>query len=535
MKLLKTTIYILTASLLLACGSSTKTVTPPKKPNPPKVKVVERPKEYVAKKTVTNNPNTIEFNIIQLNDVYEIAPIQGGKYGGMARVETIHKKLLEENPNTFLMLAGDFLNPSLLGTIKVDGERLRGKQMVDVMNAMNFDLVAFGNHEFDLSANDLQKRLNESNFEWLSANVMHNKGGRNFYFEKVINGKKFPVNDAFVQEVIDADGTKISLGFISVCIPSNPKSYVSYGDIYIEAERSYNEIKNQTDVVIGLTHLEIEQDRNVAKMLPNIPLIMGGHEHTNNYETIGNVKIAKADANAKTVYIHRIVYDTLTKKTTVDSELVTIDDSIPEDKEVGAVVNKWQKILNTKIKEIVANPEEVIYTATIPLDARDTPIRSIQTNMGEVVSKAMSNAYNNEVDCSLVNGGSIRIDDQLEGNITAVDIFRVLPYGGAILKVDIKGDLLKKVLDYGLNAAGTGAYLQRHNVAKVGEEWQIQNLPIDENKIYKVAFSDYLLKGFDIPILKEGVSGVLNVYKPLETEDAYDIRRAVIKYLKSIK
>ena len=92
----------------------------------------------------------IDFTFLQVNDVYEIAPIQGGKFGGMARVETVHQDLLKENPNIMLVMAGDFLNPSLLGTIKVDGERLRGKQMVEVMNAMNFDLVAFGNHEFDL-------------------------------------------------------------------------------------------------------------------------------------------------------------------------------------------------------------------------------------------------------------------------------------------------------------------------------------------------------------------------------------------------
>ena len=91
----------------------------------------------------------IDFTFLQINDVYEISPIQGGEYGGMARVETVHKGLLEENKNTMLLLAGDFLNPSLIGTIKVDGERVRGKQMIEVLNAMNIDLVAFGNHEFD--------------------------------------------------------------------------------------------------------------------------------------------------------------------------------------------------------------------------------------------------------------------------------------------------------------------------------------------------------------------------------------------------
>ena len=98
----------------------------------------------------------IDFTFLQLNDVYEIAPIQGGKFGGMARVETVHQQLLQENKNTMLFMAGDFLNPSLLGTLKYEGERIRGKQMIEVMNAMKFDLVAFGNHEFDLKKSDLQ-------------------------------------------------------------------------------------------------------------------------------------------------------------------------------------------------------------------------------------------------------------------------------------------------------------------------------------------------------------------------------------------
>ena len=109
----------------------------------------------------------IDFTFLQVNDVYEIAPIQGGKFGGMARVATVHQQLLQENKNTLLLMAGDFLNPSLLGTVKYNGERIRGKQMIETMNAMNFDLVAFGNHEFDLGSKDLQKRLNESNFNWI--------------------------------------------------------------------------------------------------------------------------------------------------------------------------------------------------------------------------------------------------------------------------------------------------------------------------------------------------------------------------------
>ncbi|QNM86205.1 bifunctional metallophosphatase/5'-nucleotidase [Polaribacter pectinis] len=474
----------------------------------------------------------IEFTFLQLNDVYEIAPIQGGEFGGMARVETVHKDLLKENPNTMLFLAGDFLNPSLLGTLKVDGERIRGKQMVDVMNAMNFDLVAFGNHEFDVSEKDLQKRLNESNFPWISANVKLKTKEAAIPFYKEINGVKESVGETFIKELKDADGTKIKIGFISVCIPSNPKEYVEYGNMFVKARASYAAIKDSVDVVFGLTHVKVANDKRIAKLIPDLPLIMGGHEHTNSNNFVGNVQISKADANAKTVFIHRISYDKKTKKIVVKSELKEINSSIKTDEKVGEVVAKWQNILETKIKEVIPNPDEVIYKTEIPLDGRDTPIRSSQTNLGQIITKAMSFSYDDTVDCAIVNGGSIRIDDQLRGSITPVDIFRVLPYGGAIVKVKIKGRLLKRVLDYGVLAKGTGAYLHRFNIEKVEENWMIKDKTLNSNQIYTVAFSDYLLKGFDIPFLSDKNKEVLSVYHPKESELSFDIRKAVVEYLK---
>jgi len=472
----------------------------------------------------------IDFIFLQLNDVYEIAPIQGGEFGGMARVETVHQELLKENKNTTLVMAGDFLNPSLLGTVTYNGERIRGKQMIETMNAMNFDLAAFGNHEFDLSANDLQKRLNESNFDWITSNVLENKDGKTTPF----SNKQNTVRETYIKEFTDADGTTIRVGFISVCVPSNPRSYVMYKDIFEEAKRSYTNLKDKVDVVFGLTHVTIADDKRILEMLPEIPLIMGGHEHTNMMVPVGNSFVAKADANAKTAYIHRISFDKKTKKTRIQSELKDINSLIVEDEKVGAVVNKWQTVLNKKIKEIIEAPEEVILNAKIPLDGRDKQIRSKQTNLGELITKSMSFAFDNKVDCALVNGGSIRIDDELEGNITAVDIFRVLHYGGAVLKVKLKGSLLLKVLDYGEKAAGTGAYLQRYNLKKEENNWLVQSKPIILNKTYTVAFSDYLLKGFDIPFLSDKSKDVVSIYQPISIDKSFDIRNAVILYLKSL-
>ncbi len=478
----------------------------------------------------------IKFTFLQLNDVYEIAALEGGKVGGMDRVEALHQQLLKENPNTFMFMAGDFLNPSLLGNIKYEGARIKGKQMVEVMNAMHFDLVAFGNHEFDLNEKILQERINSSNFQWIATNLKHNINGELSSFHQVTDSIKTEIPKTVIFDLKDNDGTQIKIGFFSATINSNPKSYVAYSDFYEDAKNAYNNLSRKTDLVFGLTHLKISQDKMLSNMLPNVPLIMGGHEHSNMLIPVGESVISKADANAKTVYVHRFEYDKKTKELRLKSELVAINSKLDSDKRVASIIEKWQLVLNKKIAEYSPNAYDVIFVAKTPLNGEDSAVRSKQTNLGELITKAMAYSYDNAVDGALVNGGSMRLDDMLNGNITGVDIFRVLPFGGSILKVEIKGSLLKKVLNYGRIKAGTGAYLQRFNFEydRSNKLWSCSGKPIDDDKVYNVAFSDYLLKGYDIPFLNTDNKEVKSVYYPKENELPFDIRMAIISYLKKI-
>jgi 2',3'-cyclic-nucleotide 2'-phosphodiesterase (5'-nucleotidase family) len=61
-------------------------------------------------------------------------------------------------------------------------------------------------------------------------------------------------------------------------------------------------------------------------------------------------------------------------------------------------------------------------------------------------------------DVSLFNSGSIRVDDVLQLPVTQYDIIRALPFGGGIREVDMKGSLLKKILDAGRKTGVTGAF-----------------------------------------------------------------------------
>lgn len=475
----------------------------------------------------------VSVKIVQMNDVYEIDALNGGKNGGLARVAFIRDSIKKENPNTYLFLAGDFLSPSLIGTLKVDGERLQGKQMVDVLNALNTDLVTFGNHEFDLKEGELQKRLNESTFKWTSANVRHVTNGLQNPFEVRNQTGSMPVSEYEIFTARNKYGKEATIGVFGVTLPSNPKDYVFYGDIYKEAVRSYELARNNSDFVVGLTHVALAEDREIARQIPDLRLIMGGHEHNHMLETEGNTKIAKADANAVSLYVHTLNYNMRTKDLSLASQLMMVGPQNGSDPKIEMLVKKWNTILDENLRTVIDNPNEVIYRTGIPWDGTDTSSRSVQTNLGEIIAKSMIYAYDNKPEAALLNGGGIRIDDKLTGDISGKDIFRVLPFGGQIFSVTLTGGLLTDVLNYGQKAAGTGAYLQRAYIAQGDSgEWLINGTPISKDKDYTVAMNDFLLMGLDIPFLTEKNPGIKKIEKPAENALAFDVRKAVVKYVK---
>lgn len=483
----------------------------------------------------------ISFIILQMNDVYEIAPLEKGKVGGMARVATLRNQLMEENFNVLTILAGDFLSPSLIGTLRYEDQPIKGRQMVEVMNGLGVNVVAFGNHEFDIKEKELQQRMDESYFDWIGTNVLHKSGNKIEPFYKESYGVKYFSPETYVWEVTDySSGQTIKVGFYSATINSNPVPWVYYEDPYQEATKAFLSLKNEADIIVGLTHLSIEEDLKMAALLPESALIMGGHEHANSIDTVGNVVITKADANAKTVYVHRFTYDIATKKTSVYSELVPITDAIPEDEYLKGVVEKWQNVQDEKISEVVEFPDEVIYYAEDPLDGREVSVRTEQTNLAGLIAAGMAASLKKPADCAVFNGGSIRLDDQLTGEITPVDLFRAMPFGGAIFEIDIKGKVLKRVLEAGLENYGSGGYLQWHNIEyeEANKSWKIKGQPLLDNKTYHIASSDYVASGREERLEFFNEKNFVKLDKPIKgdtTDLREDVRRAVVNYLKGLK
>jgi 2',3'-cyclic-nucleotide 2'-phosphodiesterase (5'-nucleotidase family) len=503
----------------------------------------------VRKATSGAEDGILEFQILQMNDVYEISPSASDNIGGLARVATLRKELIAKNPNTLTVLAGDFISPSVIGTLKFEGKRIRGKQMIETLNTLGLDMVVFGNHEFDYDdLADLQARLDESNFTWLAGNArLKGTTWTQQFFKNKPGGGTDICPDNKVISFKDADGTMINIGLFGVLVNNGKKPWVEYSDWAEAAKKNFAELKPKCDVVLALTHLSIEEDKALAGMLPEVPLVLGGHDHDNMRVPVGPSVVTKADANAKTVYIHTIRYDKRKKTCTVKSELRKINSNIADEPATAAVVAKWEKIKNESLSSSGFNASAVVTKLDKPLDCREAVIRHSQAPVGIMITEAMLAVSRNKPECALLNSGSIRVDDVLSGTLVELDIVRMLPFGGGITEVEMKGSLLRKTLETGLTNKGNGGFLQilRLRKEESSGKWFVGTNVLEDNKLYRVALPDFLLSGNEsnMGFLKSslGADGksdnpdIPKIMKPDAKDKSdlrNDIRLALIRYLR---
>ena len=473
----------------------------------------------------------VTITLLHLNDVYEITPVAGGKSGGLSRVATVRQRLQQANPNTLTILAGDALSPSALGTAKVNGESLAGQQMVAVLNALGVDYATLGNHEFDLSAPQFLQRLRESRFQWISSNVLD------------ASGQPFPgvvVNK--IHTVKGQSGTPVRVGFLGLTLNSNRAAYVQYRDPVQSARSQVQALKRQgADIIVALTHLSLAEDHQVAAQVPEIDLILGGHEHENIQQwrlvtrsrstcPDPGIPIFKADANVRTVYVHQLRYDTQTRCLAIASQLESITDAIPPEPRTEAVVQQWLQLGFAAFQQNGFEPAKPVATISQAWDGLEASVRNRSTVLTERIAQAMLQAIAG-AELAIYNSGAIRIDDVIPpGVVTQYDVLRILPFEGTVVEVKMPGTLLQRVLTQGQANRGAGGFLQTANVTQnAAGQWLVQGQPLVGDREYRVAISSFLLSGREqgLEFLKtEGTT-----LKPIS--DAGDVRQVFIRYLSS--
>jgi 5'-nucleotidase len=451
-------------------------------------------------------PGGATITILHFNDVYEITPVEAGRAGGLARLARFRADLKARHPELITTLGGDYMSPSALGTARVNGERLAGKQMVAVLNVLGLDWATFGNHEFDIPEAALRARLAESKFRMVSSNVTDAGGAA---FPNTVTSAVIPVK---------TPSGIVRVGLIGLTIDANQQPWVRYAPPVDAARAAVGALKGKCDAIVALTHLALAGDQQVAEQVPEIDLILGGHEHENWVIERGDhfTPIVKADANVRTAAIVTLRFPKKGAHPIVTARIQRIDERMKEGPRTAAEVRKWTELGFDGFRRDGFDPAQVVASTDVALDGRESAVRNRGTNLTDLITDAMRHEAATEI--AIFNGGSVRIDDVLPpGPVTQYDVIRVLPFGGPILKATFTGALLMKVLQIGEQNRGTGGFL--HYVGP-------QNL--DPAGRYTLAISDFLLTGAEVNL------GLLTRQNPeiSDIKDLRDIRMALIDELK---
>ena len=411
-------------------------------------------------------PPEREVVVLAMNDVYRIEGVEGGKRGGMGLVRALRRELEQQNPELLFLHAGDFLFPSLLS------EWTQGAHMVEVLNSLDgapgvFDprmFVVFGNHEFDQAngkhAALLQARIDQSEFQWLGTNIR---------FAQEDGKPLVASNNLQVGRIVESGGIRV--GIFGLTTDKSPANKIDYVDEFLNpvdvAEEQTKRLRDQgAEVVIALTHLALEKDREILETLGERgpDLIIGGHEHQRHHVEIEGRWILKADADARTATVVRIRM--IREKPFIsfgyrflDRDRLSPDPEIQ--KRVDRILQDHEEWFCAKHREEVGCLHQAVGETGVLLNGEELEIRSYETNLGNWVADQVL-AVVEDADIAFINAGSLRVNQDIPpGPITQRDLEELLPYNSELVQVELNNHQLGAVLERATEDwSGKGQWLQ---------------------------------------------------------------------------
>jgi 2',3'-cyclic-nucleotide 2'-phosphodiesterase/3'-nucleotidase len=209
---------------------------------------------------------------------------------GLAKIATLVRQVRAEQPNVLLFDSGDAIQGTPLAYYFARKESSQANPMILAMNALGYDAMAVGNHEFNFGLGLLLKVKGEAHFPMLGANVRAGCRECANYFQPYV-----------VKRIA---GLRVGIvGFVTPSIPAfeipdNYKGY-TFEPIVEAARRVIPEVRQQADVVIVLSHSGLGPDPEagtggdpryldlpgeqttieLAEQVPGIDVILFGHTH----------------------------------------------------------------------------------------------------------------------------------------------------------------------------------------------------------------------------------------------------------------
>lgn len=493
---------------------------------------------------LTVTANTTTLHIAHTNDLHaHLAPFDANGQecqeitqptclGGYARIKTLISNLRKQHSNLIFLDAGDRFSGTPFYALR------KSQDIARLTESLKYDAMTLGNHDLDDGLEELSRFSKVVSAPIIAANV------------------SFPPSSPLSQritssQIITRNGKKI--GIIGILTPETKiectgAKNVIFKDITNTLKKHVSDFSKQgIDIIIVLSHIGLDADKELAKQIPNIDIIVGGHSHSFlsndssdenrdgpypiviESENKDKTLIVTAGMGGRVVGLLHAVFDSWGHIIEFSGNPIKITNDISMDpnmkKEIDAVSAQLEKILNTPV---------IISKIPVSLTP-DKGFCGLSCHIAEVLTTALlKSGKKNNVDVALLNAGGIRAGFPI-GQISYRHIIQVYPFNSAVILVEMTGAELKEYIAHGIKKytpnTRTNALIHPagltytfNSKTKQITEILIQGKPLSLHKKYRVLLPAFLADGGDgFPVQEE------------QQVFSYDMRNTLIDSLKTIK
>ena len=403
-----------------------------------------------AKEAPVESPKSEEKDtvILHTNDVHGRIVEEKGVIGDAKLATIIEQERAKSNQTTLVVDAGDAFQGLPISN------STKGEARAEILNKMQYDAMAVGNHEFDFGLDEAKKYKEILKFPLLSSNTYVN-GARLFEASTIVDKDKTVEGDEFVVIGVTTPETATKTH------PKNVKG-VTFTDPISEVNKVIEEVQAKARAegkdykhYVVLAHLGVDtttpvewRGSTLAEALSKNPRLKGkrvtiidGHSHTVESTTYGD----NVTYNQTGSYLHNVGKITYKSRQLLGNP-TQITAAEAKKLEANPTVEKLVK--DIKQKYDAENAVEVVSNSPVELNGDRENVRVRETNLGNVVADSLyqygQTGFSHPTDIAVTNGGGLRETIAKGKPITKGNVIAVLPFGNTITQIQVTG---QQVLD----------------------------------------------------------------------------------------
>ena len=417
----------------------------------------ETPSSAAAPKTTEKDIVLVHTNDVHGRIVEEKGRDKNTSVVGDAKLATvIENERAKKDQTTVVLDAGDAFQGLPISN------STKGEARAEILNKMNYDAMAVGNHEFDFGLDEAKKYKQILKFPLLSSNTYVN-GARLFEASTIIDKDKSVKGDEVVVIGVTTPETATK---------THPKNVqgVTFKDPIPEVLNVVKEIQAKAKATgddyktyVVLAHLGVDtttpnewRGSTLADELSKSPLLKGkrvvvidGHSHTVESKTYGD----NVTYNQTGSYLNNIG-----KVTLKPNSLLGTPSLIKASETTNVTPNAEVKKLVDQIKAKYDAENVVVVVKNSPVELSGTRenVRVRETNLGNVVADSLyeygQTGFQNKTDIAVTNGGGLRETIAKDKPITKGSVIAVLPFGNTISQIKVTGQNVLEMFEKSLGS-----------------------------------------------------------------------------------